>query len=139
MYDSNRLIAAVLERNRIRLEADDPAFVIVTLCESMLDEIGNGIESQIAARTAVLEATIANLEKRTGTLIGSEAKSAAAQIRDEIQKDIEQARIQAAHLVYMVNQAHSRPARLRSFALALLAAVVLSGASFWLGFFVKAH
>ena len=139
MYDSNRLIAAVLARNKIRLEADDPAFVIVTLCESMLDEIASGIESQIGARTALLEATIANLEKRTGTLIGSEAKSAAAEIRAEIQKDIEQASIQAAHMVHMVNQAHSRPARLRSFALALLAAVVLSGASFWLGFFVKTH
>jgi len=133
MFDVKRLIAEVAARNGIRLEPDDPAIVLLTLNELMLEEIVSSLGSDIGSQMAGFESVMDHLEKRAGSILAREVKIAAQEVRAEIQKDISDASLRAAHLVHIVDQAHKRPARLRSFAFALVVSLVLAALSFYVG------
>jgi hypothetical protein len=60
-------------------------------------------------------------------------KEAGAQIRAELQKDIDAAGMKAAYLVYKVDQAHKRPALIRWITVGLSLAVVLLVFGFYVG------
>ena len=71
--------------------------------------------------------TICSLQslRRAGSLLAQDVKEAGMQIRAELQKDIDAAGMEAAHLVYKVDQAHKRPAMIRWITVGLSLAVVL--------------
>ena len=133
MRDIGRLIVEIGAKNGIRIEPDDPAIAFVILNELMLEDIAKRVEAHIEATLGSFESVMDNLEKRAGASFANALKATAKQVRTEIQKDIDAAGIKAAHLVYLVDQAHKRPARLRTFAFAFLLAVILAGASFYVG------
>ena len=82
----------------------------------MSNLIAQGVEARIGATLGSFESAMETLEKRAGASFANELKATAKQVRAEIQKDIDAASIKAAHLVYLVDQAHKRNARLRAFA-----------------------
>ena len=136
MYDSKQLIAAVRARNGIRIEPDDPVFALVTINELVLEEAVRRLSDEMDRRLATFSAGMDHTERRAGKLLAQDVTNAAAQIRAEMQKDIDAAGMKAAYLVYKVDQAHKRPAMIRWIAVGLLAAMVLVGFSFYAGMYL---
>jgi hypothetical protein len=125
MYDVKQLIAAVRARNGIRVEPDDPVFALVTINELVLEQVARRVSDEIATRLVAFNEGMDKTERRAGSLLAQDVKEAGMQIRAELQKDIDAAGIEAAHLVYKVDQAHKRPTMIRWITVGLSLAVVL--------------
>ena len=136
MYNSKQLIAAVRARNGIRIEPDDPVFALVTINELVLEEAVRRLSDEMDRRLATFSAGMDQTERRAGKLLAQDVKNAAAQIRAEMQKDIDAAGMKAAYLVYEVDQAHKRPAMIRWIAIGLVSATVLAGFAFYAGIYL---
>ena len=108
MYDVKQLIAAVRTTNGIRVEPDDPIFAFVTISELVLEQFSRRVSDEITIRLVAFKEGMDQTERRAGHLLAEDVRKAAAQIRAEMQKDIEAAGMKAAHLVYQVDQAHKR-------------------------------
>src|SRR5215471_17455965 len=130
MCESKQLIAAVRAKHGIRIEPDDPVFALVTINEMVLEEAVRRLSEHMERRFAAFNSGIERTERRAGYLLAQNVKNAAAQIRTELQKDIDEASMKAAYLVYKVDQAHKRPAMIRWIAVGLLSAVVLISFAF---------
>src|SRR5215469_8647853 len=91
--DIQRLIGEVAARDGIRVEPGDPAFALVTLNQLVLEDavkqIGEHIQSGIAEFTEAVQIT----ESRAGKMLAEDVRDAAAQVREELQRDVEAARI----------------------------------------------
>jgi hypothetical protein len=133
MYDPKRLVLEVAVRNGIRVEPGDPVFAFVTLSELVLDELARRVLDDVGTRLAAFEDSIDKADRRSGKLLAQEVRDAAAQIRAELHKDIDEAGLKAAHLVFKVHQAHSRPALIRWLCAGLVSAVGLFLAGLWVG------
>jgi histidinol dehydrogenase len=131
--DIRRLIGEVAARDGIRIEPGDPAFALVTLNQLVLEDaikqIGEHIHSGIAEFTEAVQKT----ESRAGKVLAEEVKEAAAEVREELQRDIEAARINAREILYETHRKYSRVALIRCAvgAIAAVAAVFASGV--WVG------
>jgi hypothetical protein len=135
MYDVKQLIAAVRATNGIRVEPDDPIFALVTINELVLEQVARRVSDEITTRLVTFKEGMDKTERRAGKLLAEDVRNAAAQIRAEMQKDIEAAGMKAAHLVYKVDQAHKRPAMIRWIAVGLLSAMVLAVLAFYAGMY----
>jgi hypothetical protein len=135
MYDVKQLIAAVRATNGIRVEPDDPIFAFVTISELVLEQFSRRVSDEITTRLVGFKEGMDQTERRAGHLLAEDVRKAAAQIRAEMQKDIEAAGMKAAHLVYKVDQAHKRPAMLLWIAVSLFSAMVLMGFAFYAGMY----
>jgi hypothetical protein len=133
MYDVKQLIAAVRTTNGIRVEPDDPIFAFVTISELVLEQFSRRVSDEITTRLVAFKEGMDQTERRAGHLLAEDVRKAAAQIRAEMQKDIEAAGMKAAHLVYQVDQAHKRPAMIFWVVVTLLSAMVLMGFAFYAG------
>jgi hypothetical protein len=136
MYDVKQLIAAVRARNGIRVEEDDPIFALVTLNELILEQVARRVSDEITTRLVAFNAGMDKTERRAGSLLAQDVKEAGAQMRAELQKDIDAAGMKAAHLVYKVDQAHKRPAMIRWITVGFSFAVVLLVLGFYVGMFL---
>ena len=135
MYDVKQLIAAVRATNGIRVEPDDPIFAFVTISELVLEQVSRRVSDELTTRLVAFKEGMDKTERRAGQLLAEDVRKAAAQIRAEMQKDIEAAGMKAAHLVYTVDQAHKRPAMIRWIAVGLLSAMVLAVLAFYAGMY----
>jgi hypothetical protein len=136
MYDVKQLIAAMRARNGIRVEEDDPIFALVTLNELVLEQIARRVSDEITTRLVAFNVGMDKTERRAGSLLAQDVKEAGAQIRAELQKDIDAAGMKAAYLVYKVDQAHKRPALIRWITVGLSLAVVLLVFGFYVGMYL---
>jgi hypothetical protein len=87
----------------------------------------------VIRRIAEFETSVLKVEHRAGELLSQEVCAAAARIRAELRNDIDGAGINAAHLVYLVDQAHKRPARIRWLSAGLVSVAALLLAGVWIG------
>ncbi|MGH7968980.1 MAG: hypothetical protein ACREIC_09675, partial [Limisphaerales bacterium] len=72
-------------------------------------------------------------ETRAGKILAQQVKEAAAELRREMQRDIEDARLRASEIVLEVHRAHRKPAVIRWGAAGLIAALALFGSGLWIG------
>ena len=135
MYGVKQLIAAVRATNGIRVEPDDPIFAFVTISELVLEQFSRRVSDEITTRFVAFKEGMDQTERRAGQLLAEDVRKAAAQIRAEMQKDIEAAGMKAAHLVYQVDKAHKRPAMVLWIAVSLLSTMVLMGFAFYAGMY----
>lgn len=133
MLEVSRLIAEVHERHGIRLDPDDVGFALVTLNQLMLEELAQRLQEGVCSGIAEFNEAVQKTETRAGKSLAQSVKAAAAEIRDELQRDIENARIQAVEIVGEADRAHSRPVILRWIVTGLIAAMILFSAGFWIG------
>jgi hypothetical protein len=133
MLEVSRLIAEVHERHGIRLEPGDAGFALITLNELMLEELARELREGVCSGIAEFNDVVQKTETRAGKNLAQYVKAAAAEMRDELQRDIENARICAAQIVDEVNRAHSGPACVRWVAVGLIAGMVFFGAGLWIG------
>jgi len=130
------LIEELVRRYGIRLDSNDPAITIVILNQLVLENAIEEFMDAIDRRLAEFDASVQKVEYQAGRLIAEKVSEAAACVRAALQKDIEDAGMKAAHLVYMVDQAHKRPAIVRWLAAGLVAAIGLLSFGFYLGMYL---
>ena len=130
-------VAAVRARNGIRVEPDDPIFALVTINELVLEQVARRVSDEITTRLVAFKEGMDKTERRAGRLLAQDVKEAGAQIRAELQKDIDAAGIKAAHLVCKVDQAHKRPAMIRWLAVGLVLSVALLVFGVYAGIYLR--
>src|SRR2546426_6758206 len=131
--DKGRLIGELARRYAIRMDDNDPAIAIVALNHLMVEHAMEELSEAVARRIAEFETSVLKVEQRAGKLLALELAEAAARIRAELRNDIDGAGLKAAHLVYLVDQAHKRPARVRWLSAGFVSAAALFLAGIWIG------
>lgn len=130
------MIGEVAARNGVRLEADDPAFAVATLCELAFEDATRRLSEEISARLRQFEEAAQVLERRTGRYLAEEVKAAAEQIKKELGKETELGRLKTLELVSQVHRAHSRTAFLRWGAIGALTCAGALALGVWIGVYV---
>jgi hypothetical protein len=133
MIDVKRLIAEVAARDGIRVEPGDPAFALVTLNQLVLEDAAHQINEHIRAGIAEFNEAVRKTEGRAGKLLAEQVKEAAGEFRDELQRDIEKARLEANEIVQAVHEAHTKTALIGWVVVTVIAALGLFGAGLWIG------
>ena len=133
MIDVHRLIGEVAARNGIRVEPGDPAFALVTLNQLVLEDAVKQIGQQIHAGIAEFTDAVHKTEDRAGRILADEVKAAAAELRLELQRDVETARVGAKEIVCEIHRRHTRAALIRRGATGILSAAAMFGAGLWIG------
>jgi type VI protein secretion system component VasF len=125
VFDVQRLIDEVAARHRLLLKPDDAAFAIVTMNRLVLEESLEAIHSQIVEDLALFEAAAKKAQTRAGTILAAEVRESAAGIRQELERDVQDARLQASKIVREVEAAYQQRMSAQQLAIAALAAVLL--------------
>ena len=125
MIDQQRLIGEVAAKNGIRLEPDDPAFALVTLNEIVLQDTVAALTHEIRSSLQSFAESLTKTENRAGKVLAQDVKVAAAELRRQLNSDIENASLKAHELVIKVSAVNSRPLMVRWLATGSLAALLL--------------
>jgi hypothetical protein len=133
MLDVKRLIGEVAARNGIRVESWDPAFALVTLNELVLEEIACRLTEEVHSGIAEFTEAVQKTEARAGKLLAQQVKEAAAELRRELQRDIEDARLRASEIILDVHRAHRKPALIRWGSAGLITGLTLFSSGLWIG------
>src|SRR5215211_1840199 len=110
MIDQKQLIGRVAAKNGIRLEPDDPAFALVTLNEAVLQDASAALTQEIRQVLKSFTESLAKTEHRAGKALAQDVKTAAAELRRQLNSEIEKASLKANELVTTVSAANARPA-----------------------------
>jgi hypothetical protein len=121
MMDVNRLIGEVAARHGIKVQSWDPAFALVTLNELVLEDIARRLTEEVHSGITEFTEAVQKTETRAGKILAQQVNEAAAELRREMQRDIEDAR------------AHRKPAVIRWGAAGLIAGLALFGSGLWFG------
>jgi hypothetical protein len=135
MIDVRRLIGEVAARTGIRVEPDDPAFLLVTLNQLVLEDAVVQMCEQIRLGVAEFTEAVHKTEAHAGKILAVEVRESAAEIREELQRDVATARIGAREIIYELHRKHTRVALIRWG----FAAIVLAAATFAAGFCLGVH
>jgi hypothetical protein len=133
VFDVQRLIDEVAARHRLLLKPDDAAFAMVTMNRLVLEESLEAIHSQIHQDLTLFEAAAKKMQTRAGTIIAAEVRESAAGIRQELGRDVQDARLQASKIVREVEAAYHQRMSAQQLAIAALAAVLLFLCGVWAG------
>lgn len=133
MIEIKRLVAEVAARDGIRVEPGDPAFALVTLNQLVLEDAAEQIREDICAGVADFNEAVHKTEMRAGKMLAEEVKEAAAELRRELEQDIEKARIEANQIVQAVHEAHTKAALARWVGASVVAAAGIFAAGLWIG------
>jgi hypothetical protein len=127
------LIDQVEATTGIPIEPDDPAIAFVKLSELVLDQVARRVVENINRRLAAFEVSMNNVDQLAGKELAQEVQCAAEKMRAALHQDIEKAGLRAAHLVYKVQEANTRPPLVRWFSAGLLAAIAIFLSGLWAG------
>jgi len=133
MMDVNRLIGEVAARHGIKVQSWDPAFALVTLNELVLEDIARRLTEEVHSGITEFTEAVQKTETRAGKILAQQVNEAAAELRREMQRDIEDARLRASEIVLDVHRAHRKPAVIRWGAAGLIAGLALFGSGLWIG------
>jgi hypothetical protein len=125
MIDQKRLIGEVAAKNGIRLEPDDPAFALVTLNEIVLQDTVAALTHEIRSSLHSFAESLAKTENRAGKVLAHDVKVAAAELRRELNSDIENASLKAHEIVNKVSAVNSSAVMVKWLATGSLAALLL--------------
>jgi ElaB/YqjD/DUF883 family membrane-anchored ribosome-binding protein len=123
--DVKRITAEVAARHGILLKEDDPALVLVTISQIVLEESFERVESRARGLLADVDACLLRIQERASTHLKHEVESAAVAVRDEIHRDIHAARLEVSESVRRITSAHSRIVVRRWVAVGIFCAVAL--------------
>jgi hypothetical protein len=132
-FDVQRLIDEVAVRHRLVLKPDDAAFAIVTMNRLVLEESLEAIHSHIVQDLALFEAAAKKTQIRAGIVLAAEVRESAAGIRQELGRDVQDARLQASEIVRQVEAAYQQRMSAQKLTITVLAAVLLFCCGVWAG------
>ena len=81
----------------------------------------------------MFEAAAKKMQARAGIMLAAEVRESAAGIRQELERDIQDARLQASRIVRQVEAAYQQRMSAQQFAIAALVAVLLFFGGVWAG------
>ena len=132
-FNVQRLIAEVAAQHGLFLKPDDAAFALVTMNRLVLEESLEAIRSRVAEDLAQFQASAQWAHKRAESAIAEEVRRSTAALRDEIQRDINTARLRAVEIVQEVKTAYQQPMSNQKFTIVVLAALLLLLCGIWVG------
>jgi nitrogen regulatory protein PII-like uncharacterized protein len=130
-FNVQRLIAEVAAQYRLLLKPDDAAFALVTMNRLVPEESLEAIRSRVAADLAQFKASAQWAHKRAESAIAEEVRRSTAALRDEIQRDINTARLRSVEIVQEVKTACQQPMSNQKFTIVVLAALLLLLCGIW--------
>jgi hypothetical protein len=108
--DLKRITAEVAARHGMLLRPDDPAMLLVTMNEVVLQQVIGSIEARAEEMVAGIEAGFRSAQREALGSVEREARKAGIAVREEIQKDIDAGRLHARELIVELNRAYTRSA-----------------------------
>jgi hypothetical protein len=103
-----RLAAEVSVQHGIRVDPDDPIMAIVTLNRLMLEGALADASRLIRSATEEFNRSVERVHIRAGAVVAQEVRESIAAIREEIQKDIDKARLTACELIGDLQRSQSK-------------------------------
>jgi len=122
VLDFKRITAEVAARHGMLVRQDDPAMLLVTMNEVVLQQVFGNIEARTEEIVAGIEAGFRSAQREALGSVEREARKAGIAVREEIQKDIDAGRLHARELIVELNRAYSRSAVRRRVAVGVIAA-----------------
>ena len=122
VLDLKRITAEVAARHGVLVRQDDPAMLLVTMNEVVLQQVFGSIEARTEEIVAGMEAGLRSAQREALGSIEKEARKAGIAVREEIQKDVDAGRLHARELIVELNRAYSRSAVRRWVAVGVIAA-----------------
>ena len=129
--DLKRITAEVAARHGMLLRPDDPAMLLVTMNEVVLQQVIGSIEARTEEIVAGIEAGFRSAQREALGSVEREARKAGIAVREEIQKDIDAGRLHARELIVELNHAYTRSAVRRWVAIGVVFGERPSGAGCW--------
>jgi len=117
--DLKRITAEVAARHGMLLRPDDPAMLLVTMNEVVLQQVMGSITEEIVAN---IEAVFRSAQREALGSVEREARKAGIAVREEIQKDIDAGRLHARELIVELNRAYTWSAVRRWVSIGVVAA-----------------
>ena len=108
-----KLIGEVAARNHCRIEDGDPIFAVSTINRLMLDEVVEGLIVRVGAAITAFETSARAVDAHAGKLLAEEIRTSISAWKAAIAEDINVANVRSCEMIDRLNQAHSRPVRLR--------------------------
>jgi hypothetical protein len=131
--DRKQLSGEIAGRYGIRIDENDPAFVVVTLNQHALAQGTAELLKQIDVRIKHFEAAVERTQGRAGKYLGAECREQVTAIRSLLQGDILAAGISARELVEGVHRVNTRAMFIRLLRVGVLAGLLLFGTGLWVG------
>src|SRR6202790_3020609 len=110
VLDFKRIVAEVASRHGMLVSQDDPAMLLVTMNEVVLQQVIGSIEVRTEEMVAGIEAGLRSAQHEALGSVEREARKAGIAVREEIQKDIDAGRLHARELIVELNRAYTRSA-----------------------------
>src|ERR1700676_4032819 len=110
VLDFKRIVAEVASRHGMLVSQDDPAMLLVTMNEVVLQQGFGSIEARTEEMVAGIEAGLRSAQHEALGIVEKEARKAGIAVREEIQKDIDAGRLHARELIVELNRAYTRSA-----------------------------
>ncbi len=130
------MIAAVIERLKVRLDEDDPAFILVELNKLALEETAKALVNELAPIPGKIEDAARSLLAQVDAKATHRTAEAIAQAAVRIDDEVEKSRSTAARLIEDVARANRNVNASKWFAVAGIVCISLSGLSFGAGYWV---
>src|SRR5260370_32861737 len=121
-FNLKRITAEVAARHGMLLRPDDPAMLLVTMNEVVLQQVMGSIEARTEEIVAGIEAGFRSAQREALGSVEREARKAGIAVREEIQKDIDAGRLYARELIVELNHTYTRSAFRRWAAIGVVAA-----------------
>ena len=122
VLDLKRITAEVAARHGMLLRPDDPAMLLVTINEVVLQQVIGSIEIRVGQMVTDIEVGFRSAQREALGSVEREARKAGIAVREEIQKDIDAGRLHARELIVELNRAYTRAAVRRWVAIGMVAA-----------------
>jgi len=132
--DAKKLTSEVAARHGVLIREDDPAMVLVTMSEIVLEESLRKADVRLGAVLSEAEAQQKRLQLEAVAWVQEEIGRAGSALRAQLERDIDGARLQARELVVQLSQVYSRSAVRRWVAVGVVSGLILLLIGLGLGF-----
>jgi len=123
--DAKKLTSEVAARHGVLIREDDPAMVLVTMSEIVLEEALRKADVRLGAVLSEAEAQQKRLQLEAIAWVQEEIGRAGSALRAQLERDIDGARLQARELVVQLSQVYSRSAVRRWLAVGVVSGLIL--------------
>ena len=131
--DRKQLSGQIANRYGIRIDENDPAFVVASLTQHALAEASSNLVERIETSLREFVAVVERTQTRAGKYLGAECREQVSAIRSELQGDILAAGTRARELVEEVQRVNTRAMLIRFISVGALSGILLFGTGVWVG------
>ena len=128
-----KITADVSDRHGVILRPDDPAMVLVTINEAVLEECFDRLEKRARLLVAELDACFEDMQQRHVGHLTDQVRASGKAVREEIDRDLRAARLDASEAIFSLQRCYSHVVVWRWVAVGLMCAVGLVLLGFTIG------